>query len=314
MSDLKDFYPDDEWILSRRGPKKPVNPRRPYAFLTEKERTNAGIPEDVSVIFLTNRECPFHCLMCDLWKNTTEDPLPPGAISDQIEWALSNMPRSRHLKLYNSGSFFDPKAVAHAEYERIASLLKGFDTVIVETHPDFINKRCLEFRDLIKADLQIAIGLEIADQDMLKRLNKRMTLAHFRHAVSSLKTIGISVRAFILLKPPFVTEDEGVMHACRTLDFAFGSGAECCVIIPVRAGNGAMEELMEKGYFSPPLLSSLEQVLEYGISLNAGRVFADTWDLQSFSRCNRCFDARRNRITEMNFSQKIITPVQCYCS
>jgi asparagine synthetase B (glutamine-hydrolysing) len=39
--------------------------------LVEKESTVSGQVEDRAAIFLTNRECSFHCLMCDLWKNTT---------------------------------------------------------------------------------------------------------------------------------------------------------------------------------------------------------------------------------------------------
>ena len=54
-------------------------------------------------------------------------------------------------------------------------------------------------------------------------------------------------RAFILLKPPFMSEQEGIYWAERSIDFAFEAGVECCTVIPVRPGNGAMEKLMDQG-------------------------------------------------------------------
>ena len=69
----------------------------------------------------------------------------------QIEWALNQMPEARHLKLYNSGSFFDERAIPSEDYERIASLVSHFETVIVESHPRLINEKCLHFRDMLKA-------------------------------------------------------------------------------------------------------------------------------------------------------------------
>ena len=92
MNDLTDLEITDKWIVSCRGNKNSIDPQKPYAWLVEKERTPSGTIEDVATIFLTNRECPFHCLMCDLWKNTTDKSVPEGAIPAQIEWALNNMP------------------------------------------------------------------------------------------------------------------------------------------------------------------------------------------------------------------------------
>ena len=70
---------------------------------------------------------------------------------------------------------------------------------------------------------------------------------------------------------------------------------------------------MEKGYFTKPDIHSLETVLEYGIGLNAGRVFADIWDLGLFSSCTKCINQRTTRLIEMNLSQKIISRDKCTC-
>jgi len=313
MNNLTDPEITDKWIVSCRGKKNSVDPHKPYAWLVEKERTSSGTIEEVATVFLTNRECPFHCLMCDLWKNTTDIPVRSGDIADQIEWALNDLPNTKHLKLYNSGSFFDKNAIPEKDYPRIASLINDFETLIVESHPGFINEKCLGFRDMIKPDLQIALGLETVNTGILMKLNKHMTLEGFAESVNFLTEHDIFTRAFILLRPPFLSESEGVFWAERSIDFAFNGGVECCVLIPVRAGNGAMDQLQEKGLFTLPDIHSLEKVLEYGIELQSGRVFADVWDLKLFSKCDKCLGERIRRLTEMNLNQKIIGQIKCTC-
>src|SRR5439155_13633724 len=106
-------------------------------------------------------------------------------------------------------------------------------------------------------------------------LNKGMTLDVFAAAVAALRADGAHVRAFILVRPPFLSDAEGLEWACRSLDYAFSLRVECCSLIPTRAGNGAMEELARQGLFAPPSLDTLEATMEYGLSLRAGRVFVD---------------------------------------
>ena len=76
---------------------------------------------DVATLFLTNRECPYRCLMCDLWKNTLTETVPIGAIPAQIDYALGQLPPARQIKLYNSGSFFDPHAIPPQDHPAIAA-------------------------------------------------------------------------------------------------------------------------------------------------------------------------------------------------
>jgi hypothetical protein len=313
MNDKGNIRIDDKSIVSGRGKKNTVDSGRPYAWLVEKERTASGKIEDVAIIFLTNRECPFHCLMCDLWENTTDETGPAGLIPGQIEWALGQLPDVKHVKLYNSGSFFDTRAIPAEDYERIAYLLRDFETVIVESHPRLIDELCLSFRDMLKPELEVAMGLETVNREILHKLNKKVTLEDFEKSVRYLTHNGIRSRAFILLRPPFQSEEEGIYWAERSIDFAFSTGIECCTIIPVRPGNGIMDALFENGLFAPPDIRSLESVLEYGIGLNAGRVFADTWDLGLFSDCEKCIGKRTERLIEMNLNQKLSSGVECQC-
>jgi archaeosine synthase beta-subunit len=304
---------DDAAILALRPAKNAVDIERPYAFFVEPERSRQGVLADVATLLLTNRECPFRCLMCDLWKNTTGARVPLGSIPAQIEYALSRLPKVQHVKLYNAGNFFDAQAVPPADVPVVARQLARMETVIIECHPLLVNERCLAFRDQLGGGLVVAMGLETIHPDVLPRLNKRMTLDDFRRAANFLTANGIFVRAFLLLRPPYLKEEEGVEWACRSLEFAFDAGVECSVVIPMRAGNGAIDMLQQQGHFSPPMLASLERVLEWGINQHRGRVFADLWDIDKLFDCPQCGSVRAERLRQMNYMQTILPAVQCAC-
>jgi radical SAM enzyme (TIGR01210 family) len=165
----------------RRAPD--LDSTRPWQFFTEEECGSGGQIAAVNTLFLTNRECPWKCVVCDLWQNTLTETVPVGAIPKQIDYALARLPASRVIKLYNSGSFFDPHAIPVADYSAIARRLDQFERVIVESHPALIGENCFRFRDLISGQLEVAMGLETVHPEVLARLNKGMTLKQFSRAM-----------------------------------------------------------------------------------------------------------------------------------
>ncbi|MGC2617777.1 MAG: radical SAM protein [Acidobacteriaceae bacterium] len=323
----------DQWILAQRPPRHVVDPETPYAFLVEDERTSTGEIVPVATIFLTNRECPWRCIMCDLWRNTLAEPTPPGAIPAQIEYALEQLRAvepnrvphsdgtalfhavrvgsSRHIKLYNAGSFFDPRAIPPEDHLAIAESVRSFDRVIVECHPALINDAVLRFRDLLSGQLEIAMGLETAHPEVLEKLNKRLTLDQFKAAADFLHRNSIDLRVFILVQPPFMRPEESLHWAERSLDFAFDCGATAATLIPTRAGNGAMDSLARAGEFTPPTLATLEAAVAYGLKLQRGHIFSDLWDLPRSIDCPACSAARVARLRAMNLSQTLEPPIPC---
>ena len=266
---------------------------------------------DPATIFLTNRECPFHCVMCDLWKNTTDERVPVGAIPLQIESALSKLPAADHVKLYNSGNFFDPQAIPPEDYADIAKLLRPFRTVIVENHPKLCGDRVLRFQELIDGRLEVAMGLETSHEETLRKLNKGMLLDDFADACQFLLNHQIRIRSFILLKPPWTSESEGVERAVESVRFAFDHGVECCAVIPTRGGNGVMEELAYASQYAPPKLESLEYVHRETLSWNRGRVFVDLWDAEKFAICESCGSERIKIIHQANLKQSYDRAFTC---
>lgn len=333
------------FALYSRGSKNALTPHHAYGGLVEGEANGFGRSASVATVLLTNRECPWKCVFCDLWKNTLDVTVPAGAIPQQIRAALASLPRSQWIKLYNAGSFFDPRAIPPGDIPAIAELVAGFERVIVESHPALIRggdtSAVLQFRDLLRkrssaastvssrqvaaastirgqrAQLEIAMGLETVHPASLERLNKGMTLDDFARAAEVLRTAEIDLRAFVLVQPPFTPPEEAVEWALRSLDFASDQGARLVAFIPTRGGNGAMEALAASGDFTPPRLATLEEVLDRALarvsSARAPLVVADLWDLERFSDCPVCFPARAARLRRMNLSQQIESRVTCDC-
>jgi hypothetical protein len=285
----------------------------------------------VATVFLTGRECPWRCVFCDLWKHTTAEDTPVGAIPRQLDLALAGiglcLPRPgtgaakpRAIKLYNAGSFFDPRAVPLADYEAIAERLSSFAHVVVESHPALVGERVdrllralARHRDAVSpaVNLEIAMGLETADPHALAALHKGMTVDQFASAAEWLGRRGVLVRAFLLVPPPFVTlENEGPALR-QSIAFAFAAGASVVSLIPTRSGNGAMEALVSQGLARTPSLHDLEQALGDGLPEPRGRVFADLWDLDRLTECALCLPARRERLRSMNHTQAPVPPVAC---
>jgi len=312
-------YPDapqqqTSWIMARRPERNVHDVRKPYHAMLEQEIGPDGVLWDVATLFLVNRECPFRCLMCDLWKNTTEAAVDASDIVAQVEAGLAQTGPGRVVKLYNSGSWFDPKAVPIEAYEPVARLVAGFERVIVESHCAFLGERAEQFLMLLRrynpdVVLEVAIGLETVHPEVLARLNKRVTTADFVAGAAWLRMRGIALRAFVLLRPPFLSEDEGLEWAKRTIDVAVHNGATFTALIPVRGGNGAMDVLRAAGDWAPPSLASLEAGLRHGLTISGKlphqRVTADIWDISLFSDAGDAKSAAIvERVTQMNLDQR----------
>jgi radical SAM enzyme (TIGR01210 family) len=318
----------DRFVTSLRPPRPAHDVSRAHGVVVEDERTEAGAVARVATVFLTGRECPWRCAMCDLWQYTTEADTPPGAIAAQVTAATRELgqahPDVTRIKLYNAGSFFDPRAVPPGDYDALIAATRRYERVIVESHPTLIGARTIELRDaLVRARdrrhsgtpvLEIAMGLETVHPLALDRINKKMSVDDFRRAASALAEMGVALRVFLLVSPPFVADEEQDAWLVDSVDTAFACGASVVSIIPTRHGNGAMDALRSTGAFTPPHLADLERSIALALDRPrhpAARVFADLWDLDRFATCPACLYDRRERLRAINLEQRVRPPVSC---
>ena len=218
------------------------------------------------------------------------------------------------IKLYNAGSFFDPRAVPDADYDDIAAALAGLSRVVVESHPALIGQRVDRLlAALARASaaappsLEVAMGLETAHPDALDRLNKHFTLDDFARAAAGLAAREVALRVFLLISPPFVPRDQQDAWLRRSLDMALDCGAAVVSLVPTRGGNGMMETLADAGLFQPPGLEEIERAFRLAVEHARSRavILVDLWDLQRFASPRTDVTAIRERLHSMNLAQAV---------
>ena len=309
---------------------------RPSAWSTPKvlralEPDGLGGEVDTTTVFLTGAECPFRCSMCDLWQYTSLGNTPVGAIPFQLAQVLK--PESagirRWLKLYNASNFFDPRSIPTEDLNAIAEHCSPFERVIVENHPRFCDDRMETFSRDIPGQLEVAMGLETIHPGAIKALNKGMILADFDRAVTKCKSLNIDVRVFVLLHPPGVDQKESVEWTWRTVDYAMERQVRHVSIIPVRAGNGWIDRLIETAEYQLPTVSMIRELYQSfssneffsaGVSrIGDSMIEFDLWDFENWQGgCPRCRESLVKHIASCNREQRIFpldeTESRCECS
>jgi len=299
-------------VRAARGPKVPPDPFRPIAVWDEVETAAPGVAVTTRVVLLAGAECPFPCAHCDLWRHTLEGPTPPGAVPVQVERALA-VPAgpsgaARWIKLYNASNFTDPRAVPPADLPAIAALVAGFERVVVETHPRLVDDALPAFAARLGGRLEVAMGLETVDADLLPWLGKGMSLDDFSGACERLAAAGIDTRAFVLVGLPGMDERAAVDAAGAAARFAAGCGVRHVSLVPTRPGNGTLDRLVAEGRFRPVGAAAAEAALARALEDGAGTIVTlDGWDWDRLDgHCDRCRDARAARIARMNLAQRLL--------
>jgi radical SAM enzyme (TIGR01210 family) len=315
-------------VRSRRGPKSsiddPLDPSRPLGWIVERERCpDRPRPRRWLTVFTAGAECPFACVFCDLWQHTLPGPTPEGALPAQLRTAIAAARAAGHafenLKIYNASNLFEPRAVPAGDDPALVEISAGFERVLVECHPRWLDDRALAFARALAergSRLDVALGLETVHPEALPKLGKKMTVERFDRAVDLLLDAGCGVRAFVLVGAPFQPPVEAVEWAVRSAVHAARRGVEHVSLIPVRGGNGTLALLAEQGLWRPTRLSEVEEALDRSLAeierLDLATVVtADTWDLERFAPCSACAEARARRLERINLSGGRSPAVAC---
>ena len=217
------------------------------------------------------------CSMCGYINDSTLDEnTNPEEYFDQ-EWAkLQQDPRFSEVqavKLYNSGSFLDPKEIPVAQQKSIMAKIAQFDNIqefVIECLPEIINMQIDVLKELKEIfhnkPIYIGVGLESTNAYILRSyVNKPFTFENqFIKCVKNADKVGAEVKAYLLLKPPFLTEQEAIDDAISSIRDAF-QVSECKIVSlnPVCVHADTLVDLLwKKQEYSPPWLWSILEVLK----------------------------------------------------
>lgn len=108
--------------------------------------------------------------------------------------------KTTSVKIFASGSFLDEKQFPTEFIKHVSSVMKGKD-LIIESRPEHLSQDKLT---LFKGvNLTVAIGLEAADDEVLRKLCKGLTLESFKKASELVHSFKFKVKGYVLVNPPF---------------------------------------------------------------------------------------------------------------
>jgi len=151
------------------------------------------------------------------------------------------------LKIFASGSFLDDKQFTRQFRQWFAEYVKqkGVKELVIESRPEYITPENLS--DFDGVTLLVAIGLESANDEVLKKYQKGFTVADYLKAVETLHAHGDRVRAYVMVNIPFGARED----FDKTMELAIETADEVVAINTFPHSRAPLIELWIRGDWTP---------------------------------------------------------------
>jgi len=249
-----------------------VGPEKPLACWTGTDCFRGEQVPALTIIFRTAGCAWNRCTMCG-YRHERLPSMDERALihhlESQLEWVRT---AHRHtpfdlVKIYTSGSFFDPREVPPPFRRSVAECFRG-KAVIAETRPEFIVEDALrEFQTVVddgsqEMPLTVAMGLETTSDNIRSRcIDKGFTVGDFLSAAQTARTAGAGVKTYLLLKPPYLTEGEAVDDMIRSIQDAEPYSDMISMNPCTVQRHTVVEKLWRQQAYRPPYLWSVLEIL-----------------------------------------------------
>ena len=259
-------------VKDERHPRN-FDPTEYISTWTEKDLLHGKVVDAWVIIFRT-RGCYWAqasgCSMCG-YVNDVAREVSVADLTHQLETVLAKHVGQPMVKVYTSGNFFDDHEVAPVMRDAILKELGDrCDKVIVETLSHLLRRDQLEQATRHVDELEVAFGLESTSPRVLRdSVNKMWGLEEHAKAAGLCHDAGATVKTYLLIKPPFLTEREAIEDAVRSGHDA-DPYSDTISFNPVNVqGRTLVDSLFRRGEYRPPWLWSVVEVLERTRDLKA---------------------------------------------
>ncbi len=191
------------------------------------------------MIVLRTRGCEYArktggCTVCG-FLNHADDTIGDQAILGQLDGVLAS-PEARgvgEIDLLTLGSFLNDREVSprlrHELLARVATL-PDVERVSFESRAEYVTKEKLSACKRVLGThkrVELGIGLESADDHVRNTLvRKDLSKSAFRRVVSNVADVGLSLLAYLLIKPPGLSERQAIDDAVASARYVFAAAAE----------------------------------------------------------------------------------------
>jgi radical SAM enzyme (TIGR01210 family) len=320
---------------------------KPVAYWIKEDRLLDKIGKEFTIILRT-KGCSWAlgdqggCTMCGYIQDSCVDSIDSNNIKNQFMHAwnekikeIQDDKENYIIKIFNSGSFFDDDEISEDLrkfiYGKILEV-PNLTEVVVESRTEHLTKEKLTQMksELKNKHIEIGIGLEtVNDYIRLNYINKGMTFNEFLDAVELCKNSEIGIRAYLLFKPPFLSEESAIDDCVSSIKTLINMQINTISINPVNVQRGTLVEYLyqQNRYHVPSyysLIKSLKKGLKTQESLLTTRIVCDPSGAGSRRGIHSCTkkecnilmkDVLKNFVLSQNitFLKKLEEGEQCFC-
>jgi radical SAM enzyme (TIGR01210 family) len=268
--------------------------------------------------------------MCGFYAGTTAGrPLESRDYVAQFQSEVSkyNLSKFEVIGIYNAGNLLNENEIAFDAVlqitQRVASM--RFKRLSIESKVEYLNlERCAQLKYVLgDTELEIAVGVESMDsivRDLC--INKPISEQKLGESVDALKSLGIRTKAYLLLKPPFLTESEAIVDFVQSVAAVneLGFDAIDCEATTIEK-NTVVELLYAVGAYRSPwlwtiieILRKSNEILDYPLYLSPFRYIVPS--LEDPHNCPRCTHFVRSALLDgysRTFSLDALSTLNCSC-
>lgn len=313
------------------------DPHEPTRVWLDEDNTPGGVKTSLTIILNTGG-CRWAraggCTMCGYVAESVDGgSVSHDALMDQIDVCLEHEADNADepadlIKIYTSGSFLDEREVGAESRRAIAETFGDRERIVLESLPDFVDREKIDDFTRHGLDTDVAIGLETAtDRVRHDCVNKYFDFADFEAACTEATAAAADastdaaagIKAYLLLKPPFLTESEAVEDMISSIERC--ADVEGCHTVSMNPCNVQRYTMVDELYFNdgyrPPWLWSVAHVLEETVGVDA-IVVSDPVGHGSDRgphNCGDCDDRVQTAIKDFDLRQDptVFEQVSCDC-
>jgi len=247
-------------IMKTSKNKNPVASWFDYDYFKEERKAIKAL-----TVILRTAGCQWRkCTMCGFWQESAD--VTQADILAQLEHSLRNSPEEDIiLKIFTSGSFLDEREISSETRKEIAEMVRKVGRIrkfIVETRPEFVSAERIEDLKGVE-NLELAIGLETAnDFFRSKYVKKGFSFDDYKKAAKIVIDGGATVKTYLLLKPPFVSEKKAIEDVIKSAELVSNYSPTISLNLCNIQKYTPLESLWRRGYYRPPWLWSAVEAMK----------------------------------------------------
>jgi radical SAM enzyme (TIGR01210 family) len=196
--------------------------------------------------------------------------------------------------------------------------------VVLESRPEYVTDDVLSEINTSLGDKQVELGIGFESSSDLIRsicINKGFNTQDFEDVVQRASKFNIGIRAYVLLKPPFLTERDALLDSIQTIKDLDEIGVSTISINPVNVQkNTLVERLWQRRQYRPPWLWTIVDVLKQVRSAIKSKtiILCDpvaAGKKRGTHNCGNCDESIVSAIREFSLNQdvEIFTSLTCDC-